>query len=196
MIRPATPADRDAVYEICRLTGDAGQAATGLYDDPDLLGDVYAGPYLVLEPDLAMVYDDDHGVAGYVLGALDTAAFVDAWRTRWLPVAASRRTAAPAGTPSARLWHLLHHPETLLAGPLADYPSHLHIDLLPRAHGKGSGRRLINALLDRLCAAGSPGVHLGVDPRNTSAIAFYERMGFQRLPGDGVTFGRRLGPGA
>jgi RimJ/RimL family protein N-acetyltransferase len=38
-------------------------------------------------------------------------------------------------------------------------------------------------------------VHLGVDPRNAAAIAFYERLGFTRWGSDPdvVTLVRRLG---
>jgi ribosomal protein S18 acetylase RimI-like enzyme len=40
-----------------------------------------------------------------------------------------------------------------------------------------------------------PGVHLGVGRRNTRAVAFYERVGFQQLSGSehGIIYGMRLG---
>jgi len=37
-IRPYRPADIDALYHICLLTGDRGQDATSLHHDPKLLG--------------------------------------------------------------------------------------------------------------------------------------------------------------
>ena len=52
---------------------------------------------------------------------------------------------------------------------VARYPSHLHIDLLPRGQGQGHGRLLIESLLDLLRAGGSGGVHLGVSPTNLRA---------------------------
>ncbi|MGK0618858.1 GNAT family N-acetyltransferase [Meiothermus cerbereus] len=61
------------------------------------------------------------------------------------------------------------------------YPAHLHIDLLPRAQGRGLGRRLMEVFLARLRELGVPGVHLGVGQRNAGALAFYQRMGFVRL---------------
>jgi hypothetical protein len=71
-IRLATPHDRGGVYEVCRRTGDAGADATGRFDDDDLLGDVYAGPYLALEPNLALVLVD--GGQGTHNGGEDVAA--------------------------------------------------------------------------------------------------------------------------
>src|SRR5699024_8418500 len=76
----------------------------------------------------------------------------------------------------------------------AEYPAHLHIDLLPETQGAGLGRRLIETLVDELTTREVPGLHLGVDPRNTSAASFYDRLGFVRLPPEtgSVTYGMRL----
>ena len=80
---------------------------------------------------------------------------------------------------------------------LAEYPAHLHIDLLPRLQGRGVGRRLVDTLLDALRRRGVPGVHLGVDAANTRAIGFYEHVGFAPIGpdhdgSDGWLFGLRL----
>ncbi|RCK78009.1 MAG: Acetyltransferase [Candidatus Ozemobacter sibiricus] len=77
---------------------------------------------------------------------------------------------------------------------IADYPGHLHIDLLPAAQGAGWGRRLMQAFEKRLQVLGCPGYHLGVGARNEPAIAFYRRLGLQELaaPGWGFVFGRKF----
>jgi ribosomal protein S18 acetylase RimI-like enzyme len=199
-IRPAVAEDRPSLYEICRLTGDAGTDASGLYDDPDLLGTVWVGPYLVLEPDLAFVAVDAAGVAGYVLGAADTAAFEAACEERWWPDLRRRYPEPPASgdlTPDEELHKWIHHPPPTPDSVLAEYPAHLHIDLLPRLQGRGVGRRLVNTLLDVLRRSGVPGVHLGVDAANTRAIGFYEHLGFASIGpdhdgSDGWLFGLRL----
>ena len=71
--------------------------------------------------------------------------------------------------------------------PYEAYPSHLHIDLLERAQGRGYGRRMIEQVMDTLRRRGSPGAHLGVSMMNTPAFGFYERLGFKELlrVGDG-----------
>ncbi len=124
-IRSAVAEDRPALYEICRLTGDAGEDASGRYADPDLLGTVWVGPYLVLEPDLAFVAVDGAGVAGYVLGAADTAAFEAACEQRWWPDLRQRYPEPPASgdlTPDEELHKWIHHPPPTPDDVLAQLP--------------------------------------------------------------------------
>jgi len=185
-VRPYRPADLPALYDICLRTADAGEDATGRYPatDRELPGAVFAAPYAVLEPELAFVLDDGHGRAvGYVLGAGDTAQFVRAFRTRWLPEVAERwpAPAAEPATPGEVMAHLLHTPERMLLPHLAQYPAHLHIALLPDFQRAGHGRRLMTAFLAALAARGIPGVHLTMITANTGARAFYDRMGFREL---------------
>ncbi|PTL79354.1 GNAT family N-acetyltransferase [Vitiosangium sp. GDMCC 1.1324] len=182
-LRPYHPDDRGAVYDICVRTGAAGQDARGLYRSDELLPDVYAGPYLELEPQLAFVVDEGGRAVGYVLGTADTPAFVEAWRTRWLPRVAGRhpRPAEPAITADERLIATLHHPEWMLAPELAPHPAHLHVNLLPHVQGGGYGRRLVETFLAAAAASGAPSLHLGTSNDNTLALRFYERLGFQRL---------------
>jgi ribosomal protein S18 acetylase RimI-like enzyme len=199
-IRAAVAEDRLALYEICRLTGDAGEDATARYDDPDLLGTVWVGPYLVLEPDLAFVVVDSAGVAGYVLGAADTAAFEAACEEHWWPDLRRRYPEPPSSgdlTPDQELHKWIHHPPKTPEHVLARYPAHLHIDMLPRGQGRGLGRRLVDTLLDALRRRGVAGVHLGVDTANHRAIGFYEHLGFFSIGPDhdgsgGRLFGLRL----
>lgn len=197
-IRLATPEDVEAVYEICLKTGDAGEDATHLYDDPEVLGHIYAGPYVTLEPELAFVLEDEEGVCGYILGALDTERYHQAYRSRWLPDLQARYP-DPTGdpgtwTPTERILHMIHHPKLEPSEVARDYPSHLHVDLLPRAQGRGNGARLMDTFLDGLRAKGSPGVHLGVSARNLRAQGFYRRYGFTELARQdwGLTLGMRL----
>jgi ribosomal protein S18 acetylase RimI-like enzyme len=184
VIRPYRPSDRDAIYDVCLRTADAGQDATALYRNPELVGDLFAGPYAYLEPDFAFVLDDGGRAVGYVLGAPDTARFAKAMRDRWLPLVGAKYP-LPAGPPANRdeqMTELLHNPEWIVHPELADYPAHLHIDLLPAYQRSGHGRRLIHTLLTALHEAGSPRVHLGMLTANTTAGAFYRRIGFHEIP--------------
>ena len=184
-IRPCTPQDSHAVYEVCLKTGDAGQDATHLFEDPKALGHLYAGPYLILEPDLAFVLEDEQGVCGYILGALDTLDFQKRYLDKWLPPL-QERYPDPTGdethwNKTQKIYHQIHHPDLNFLPIFEFYPSHLHIDLLPRAQGQGNGKRMMQTLLETLKKAASVGVHLGLDARNTKALHFYKKVGFQIL---------------
>jgi ribosomal protein S18 acetylase RimI-like enzyme len=178
--------DLEALYPICLRTGAAGEDATDLMADPRLLGDLYAAPYAVLEPEHAFVLDDGTGTAvGYVLGALDTEAFDARCEAEWWPAVRARH---PAGQTTGRLDDLflvrLHEPRRAPAAVLARYPSHLHIDLLPVAQSGGWGRALLERLFAVLRDDGSRGVHLGVSAANQRAVGFYRHLGFQELASD------------
>jgi len=201
-IRHCTPLDEKAVYEVCLQTGDSGQNATHLYSDPLALGHIYVGPYLKLEPELAFALEDDVSVCGYVLGALNSRKFYDAYLTQWLPEI--RRThPEPKGNPATwsateKIYYEYYHPEIYYPGSFHDYPSHLHIDLLARAQGLGFGTRMIATLIAELEKRDSPGVHLALSSANRRAEHFYSRLGFVELARVGssdrqtVFMGKRL----
>jgi ribosomal protein S18 acetylase RimI-like enzyme len=192
-IRLAEPGDLADLYRICLLTGDGGEDASPLYEDPRLLGEIFAAPYAILEPALAFVAEDEQGVSGYVLGALDTRDFERRLEEQWWP-ALRERYQDPGEQPETwpERWAAhIHRPRPTPAELLTDYPSHLHIDLLPRTQGQGAGRRLITTLAGTLRKKGSHGVHLNVWSKNTRAIGFYEHIGFTEL--DRTDSGRTLG---
>ena len=191
VIRAARPDDRAAAYYVCLKTGDNGRDGEALYhEDPDALGRIYVGPYLAYEPDLSLVLEDQQGVCGYALAAFDSRAFYARYEQDWRP---ELRAKYPAPTGDSAQWapvqhvhHAYHHPDYYCPEPYERYPSHLHIDLLPRAQGHGHGRRLIAQTIDALRSKGSPGVHLGVSTRNPGAQAFYQRLGFTEVSRTGT----------
>jgi GNAT superfamily N-acetyltransferase len=198
-LRPYRSGDLGAVYRICLETGDVGEDATHLYRDPELLGHLYAGPYATLEPELAFVIEDQRGVCGYILGAFDSSAFYARLEAEWLPPLRARYP-EPEGdsegwTPDERLVKHLYEVPWRDEAVLGRYPSHLHIDLLKRAQGRGNGRALMETLFAALREKGSPGVHLTTSPRNVRAERFYLKLGFAELkrePPHRLVMGRAL----
>ncbi len=202
-VRPYRESDLEAIYDICVRTGYNGEDATGKFENPRLLADIYAVPYVVLEPSLAFVLadSDDHPV-GYVLGTADTAGFVRAYRDIWVPKLASRYPLPEPGVKvgDAGLLEAFHQPGRMLHSGIDEFPAHLHIDILPSHQGGGYGRRLIETFFDAAAAAGAPGVHVTVALANARAHGFYRRVGFEPLPiasdGPVVHYGRRIAPSA
>lgn len=192
-VRPFVAGDLDQLYEICLRTGDSGEDASDLVVDRRLLGEQYAAPYGILEPEHAFVVDDGTGTAiGYALGALDTRTFEARCEAAWWPPLRERHPIGSGGNDLDELLiAMLHERHPTPDDVVATHPSHLHIDLLPEAQGRGWGRALMERLQGALRADGSPGVHLGVSAQNTRAHAFYLHLGYERLS-EG-TFGHRLG---
>ena len=84
-------------------------------------------------------------------------------------------------TRDEQMAYLIHHPPLAEDELIARFPSHLHIDLLPRLQGGGHGRRLMDMQLAALRDRGSQGVHLNVNAANLRALGFYRHLGFAEL---------------
>lgn len=196
-IRGYRPGDEPALAEVCVRTGAMGGDATGLFDPPGLLPDIYLNPYLAHCPDLAwVVADGSKPPVGYLVATADTLEFDQWFATQWWPSVAHRYPRAEHPTTLQDLVTEAGYTHGSTRDPLAaEYPAQLHIDLLPVLQGRGLGRRLIEVLCDALVARGVPRVHLGASKDNSGAIAFYHRLGFTPLPSPEGTqwFGKRLG---
>ncbi|GAA0576420.1 N-acetyltransferase [Paractinoplanes ferrugineus] len=181
-IRSYQAADLAAVYDICVRTADAGADARGKFSTDELWGDLFAGPYVHLEPDLAFVVDDGGVVVGYVVGTGDTEAFAQRYPAQWFARIRDRYPEPPPPPRSAEqdLIALHYHPDHIVVPEvLAEFPAHLHIDLLPEHQGRGFGRRLIERFTE---AVDAPGVHVAMLTANVPARGFYDRLGFEVLP--------------
>src|SRR6266567_8587584 len=85
-IRLAQPGDKAGAYHVCLKTGNFGKDGEPLYgEDPDALGRIFVGPYLQYEPELSLVLEDEQGICGYALGALDSKTFYSRFENEWRP---------------------------------------------------------------------------------------------------------------
>jgi ribosomal protein S18 acetylase RimI-like enzyme len=198
-IRDFRPGDEKDAYYVCLRTGDHGKDGAEVYrDDPEALGRIYVGPYLKYSPELSLILEDEEGVCGYALAALNSREFFDTYDKEWRPRLVEKYP-APTGdsstwSPIQETYHLYHNPSLYCPEPYEEYPSHLHIDFLPRVRGQGWGRKMIEELKTRLRKMNSPGVHLGMSARNDPAYGFYCALGFKELiRHDGaIYFGMKL----
>jgi ribosomal protein S18 acetylase RimI-like enzyme len=109
----------------------------------------------------------------------------------WPATSSQRSTAAPLSSyskttggrrsgPATRNQNI-HHPWGTADELASRFPSHMHIDLLPRIQARGIGRKLINTLVADLRDKGSPGLHLIVGDGNPEAVGFYRHVGFAEV---------------
>ncbi|PKG38235.1 GNAT family N-acetyltransferase [Psychromonas sp. Urea-02u-13] len=179
-IRPYRDADLTSIYKICMQTADGGKDASHLFTEQQLIGDFYAVPYVILESDVCWVVSRGDEVCGYIVGCKSSQSFSLQCEEQWFP---TLRTKYPLASKSIsplndRLLRLIHdgyqpRPE------FANYPAHLHINLLGNTQGHGLGAKLINAFIDNLKTLTVAGLHLEVSRDNAGAISFYEKMGFE-----------------
>jgi GNAT superfamily N-acetyltransferase len=186
-IRPYQPDDLDDLYRICLQTAYHGQDGTSIFRDPRLPGHVYAAPYALFEPSLAFVAQDAGGVGGYVIAALDSQAFEQRLEHDWWPALRasypepSQDLAESLSPQEQSALHWIHHPLGTPDELARSFPSQLHINLVPRLQGHGTGRRLVATVISALRDQGSRGLHLHVGRGNQRASGFYRHLGFADL---------------
>lgn len=196
-IRQFRSSDLDALYEISLATGLAGGDASHLYADPRLMGHIYAAPYALLEPQLALVVEDGQCVAGFAVGTTDTTAWEQRLERAWWP-SLRERYALPAEADRSTWTHdqrrafMIHRPSHTPPAVALPYPAHLHLNLLPRLHRRGVGTKLFDCWSTAAGARGAKATHVAINRANTGAAAFWRKSGFADLPIDGLPEGRTV----
>jgi GNAT superfamily N-acetyltransferase len=199
-IRQFQSGDLEALYGIALATGLAGGDASHLYADPRLIGHIYAAPYALLEPALALVVEDDNGVAGFAVGTIDTTAWEQKLEELWWPPL-RERYAMPTEADASRWTHdqrrvfMIHRPTPAPRAVALPYPAHLHMNLLPRLQGRGIGTRLFHQWMAIADARGAKATHVAINRANTGGITFWGKMGFAELALDGLPQGRTVWKG-
>ncbi len=181
-IRNYKSTDLPHLYEICLKTGDSGKDATNIYRDPLLLGHFYSAPYAVFHPELTLILASDDLPIGYIIGTTSSTNFYEVTEKNWFK---SLREKYPLpndndSSPDARIIRLIHKGHKPRKELLA-YPAHLHIDILPAGQGKGMGKQMVELFIKKLKELNVTGLHLEVGKRNSPAILFYEKIGFQNI---------------
>lgn len=167
-----------------------------------------------LSPETCLVLDDGAGAAvGYVIGTPDVFAFADAYPRYVAEVLESPRgredvpppaqldvlerwerpEAEGGGVNPACLAQMAYKVQWLILEGVEGkrelvegWRAMLHIDLLEGWQGKGWGKKMIEAFVERVKGSGGnygKGIQLGVAGENTKVVAFYERVGFRVYPG-------------
>ena len=152
--------------------------------------------YADTTPETCYVLDDGNGrVVGYCIGTADTTSFAQRWRNVFTPTIDAKlvpHANIQTGDPQMERPDIKHFRKAVYEADcsmlqpwpqmLEQYPAHLHIDILPEYQRKGWGKVLIHNFLGTVKSMGATGAHLDMVQSNTSARAFYEKIGFQICP--------------
>lgn len=186
LLRAAKIADLPEILRVCLETGDSGKDATELHKLPELVGDIYAAPYVIHEPEFAFVISAGSRVVGYLLGALNTESFENILSDKYWPIVRAKYKVIDFEITNSDRELLMELVNQGFSDRelTAKFPSHLHIDIVESHQGLGYGKSMISFLLDELKAAGSCGVHLHMSARNERARVFYKKFGFVEVSED------------
>jgi ribosomal protein S18 acetylase RimI-like enzyme len=190
-IRNYQPSDEAAVQEITFRTGFKGSDLTGrnYFDDKRLFFVIFIYYYTRYEPEHFFVAVDtkDDTVLGFIGGTTDTAAQERGfqkkmpWRiaSRALLITSWRYPRTFKTVMSMmRMMGDIQENEDKRSILRAEYPAHLHINLLPDYQSMGLGTRMMERFEEHLIGQGVKGVHLQTTSHNRKAIPFYKKMGF------------------
>lgn len=177
-------ADEDALYNICLKTCDDGLDGSSVFpDNLQLMGDKLIGKFLTLSPEYGFVIEDDMGICGYTVAALDARELGKKVEVAWLPTM-HEKYQAPAKKDSCS------PVEEVIQGFYADqktvsdevynqFPSVLRLDVLTsRVEDPALPRRLLACVLSALKCNGSKGVHCELSVGDKFLIDFYSKLGF------------------
>ena len=178
-IRKYRPSDLESLYKICPLTGDSGKDASHLYKEPELLGNFYAAPYAIFEPELIFIVTLENEPSGYILGTKNSMEFAIKCESEWFPALRNKYKLPEKSddSPDARIIRFIHDGYKVKE-ELKAYPAHLHINLLPIIQGMGIGGKLITKFTEQLKSMRVNGLHLEVGKKNEGAVKFYKKVGF------------------
>lgn len=141
--------------------------------------------YIENEPENCFVLDDDGKAVGYVICAENYDAYKKIFDEKYLPLTEKFGDGRYEWARTSTDLHQMYK---------ADYPAHLHIDILPEYQRQGWGGKLINALFEHLKSKNIKGVMLTTGKTNETACNFYKKHGFELVgtSGDDAAFGMKL----
>lgn len=181
-IRPYQQKDRDNIRKICLINAGDPKTKRQL----DFILDTYCDYYIECEPENCFVAANEKDEAiGYIYCAENYAKYQARFNEIYLPKVKEL---------GYFKWKASLASYRLHAKYAAQYPAHLHIDILDDYQRKGLGSKLVNALSEHLKVKGIGGLMLTVGRTNELGINFYKKYGFSELEkgvGD-VAMGIRL----
>ncbi len=154
IIRPYSPADRDAVRRICCETGFSGDPVDPLFSDRDVFADFFTRYYTDWEPESAWVAEIHGEVIGYLIGCIRYRYYK--WIDMWIlasvitPKVIARLLTGRYNAQSRKFlwWSCLKAPfET---PPAPKEAAHFHVNLLPEYRTSGAAHQMFYKFMNYL----------------------------------------------
>ncbi|XP_035216464.1 protein O-GlcNAcase-like isoform X2 [Stegodyphus dumicola] len=194
-IRPYLPSDEAQVYNVCRRTCDDGMDGSEVFPEyPNLIGDKLVGHFLCLSPEYCFVVEDDMGICGYALAALDAQQLKKKAEICWIPelllkYPAPKKENGEMLTPAEEIISAFYSQQKV--GPpdivYQHHPSTLRMNILPTVNDPSVPKRMLTCILSTLKANGSHGVFAEVTVGDKNIVDFFSKLGFLEIAHPGFT---------
>ncbi|XP_016917143.1 protein O-GlcNAcase isoform X2 [Apis cerana] len=177
-IRPYLASDEDAVYAVCNKICNCVTSSA--------IADRLVGGFLTLSPELCMVVEDESGIVGYALAALNVKSYYQKLAVSWIP---ELRMKYPLDDNINDLSQNIQDAIRYFHSFVPDvsdqlcrqHPSKLLCAVLPSVTDQSVPKRLITCILAALRANGSFGVHTTMSCTDKESHEFYSKLGFVDL---------------
>lgn len=186
-IRPYVSADQSAVYEVCRRTCDDGADGTEIFPfHKDLVADKLIGAFLTNSPEYCFVMEDEEGVCGYLLAALDHDVHDKKLEMAWLPTMQDKYPkpthSANNLSPAEEMISSLHCHKGYTCEPLQkSYPSLVRVDMLPGRCNDAMARHALAVTVAALKTNGSHGICAEIHVGDRSTVERYSALGMKEV---------------
>jgi len=183
IIRNVRASDREAIRNLCCMTGFLGQPIDPVYEDRELFADFLTTYYTDHEPESSFVVEMNGTICGYLLGCrrpLQNQLY-SFYQNVWLFLRALTRYFR-YNKRSRRFirWTLVHGWREVPAAPRRT--PHFHINLLPDARKMSTTRALMSAYLSYLYRCGEKRVYGQIVTfESRRGEKMFERYGFNVL---------------
>ncbi|XP_058799947.1 protein O-GlcNAcase isoform X2 [Phymastichus coffea] len=174
-IRPYLSSDEEAVYKVCNQINNCSTSSA--------VADRLVGGFLTLSPELCMVVEDETGIVGYALTALNVKVLNQKLSVSWIPemqlkypLQSLSNEMSPNEQEAIQYYHTFMPdvPEQLCR----QHPSKLVCGLLPIVTDQSVSKRLVTCILAALRANGSFGAHTTMSVNDKETHEFFVRLGF------------------
>lgn len=177
-IRPYLASDEDAIYAVCNKICNCVTSSA--------IADRLVGGFLTLSPELCMVVEDESGIVGYALAALNVKSYYQKLAVSWIP---ELRMKYPLDDNINDLSQNVQDAIRYFHSFVPDvsdqlcrqHPSKLLCAVLPSVTDQSVPKRLITCILAALRANGSFGVHTTMSCTDKESHEFYSKLGFVDL---------------
>ncbi|XP_067658017.1 protein O-GlcNAcase-like isoform X2 [Haliotis asinina] len=186
--RPYHPNDKDQVYQVCLKTCDDGMDGTDVFpDNPQLMGDRLLGGLVTNSHEYCFVVEDEEGICGYALCALDSKQLHQKTKVAWIPSMCQKYPKPDKDdlSPADELILSFHNEQQMIPEVLYKrYPSLLRVDVLPnRIEDPAVPKRLLACALCAVKTSGSIGVHCELTVGDKYMMDCYAKLGFVPITG-------------